>query len=76
MNQLLPDKLFDWLKWISIVCLPALSTFVVVLGRIWQWGDIAVAVAQTITAVAVLLGALLGVSAIQYNKGGKEDKSE
>ena len=69
------DKVFDVLKWVAIVCLPALSTFVVVLGRIWQWGDIAVAVSQTITAVAVLLGALLGVSAIQYNKGA-EDKAE
>jgi len=68
MNRLLPDKLFDWLKWISIVCLPSLSSCVVVLGRIWNWGDIAVMVAQTITAVAVLLGALLGISAIQYNK--------
>ena len=66
------DKVYDVLKWVAIVCLPALSTFVVVLGRIWQWGDIAVAVSQTITAVAVLLGALLGVSAIQYNKGNEK----
>ena len=71
MKQFLPDKLYDWLKWISIVCLPALSTFVVVLGRIWQWGDVAVNVAQSITAVAVLLGALLGVSAIGYKSEGK-----
>lgn len=72
MKQLLPDKLFDWLKWISIVCLPAISTFIVVLGRIWQWGDIAVNVAQSVTAFAVLLGTLLGVSAIQYKNKTKE----
>ena len=68
---MIPDKIFDILKWISIVALPALSTFIVVLGKIWNWGDIAPMVAQTITAVAVLLGALLGISTIQYNK---EDK--
>ena len=73
MKTIFSDRVFDVLKWISIVCLPALSTFVVVLGRIWQWGDIAVAVAKNITAVAVLLGALLGVSSIQYNKG-KDDE--
>ena len=67
---MLNNKLFDILKWISIVALPALSTFIVVLGKIWGWGDIAPMVAQTITAVAVLLGALLGISTIQYNKGG------
>lgn len=68
---MLNDKIYDILKWIAIVALPALSTFIVVLGKIWNWGDIAPMVAQTITAVAVLLGALLGISTIQYNK---EDK--
>lgn len=65
------NRIFDILKWIAIVALPALSTFIVVLGKIWNWGDIAPMVAQTITAVAVLLGALLGISTIQYNKGGE-----
>ena len=69
---MIPNRIFDILKWISIVALPALSTFIVVLGKIWNWGDIAPMVAQTITAVAVLLGALLGISTIQYNK---EDKA-
>ena len=68
----LSDKVYDILKWIAIVALPALSTFIVVLGKIWNWGDIAPMVAQTITAIAVLLGALLGISTIQYNKGGEE----
>ena len=65
----LSDKVYDVLKWIAIVALPAISTFIVVIGRIWGWGDIATMVAQTITAIAVLLGALLGISAIHYNKG-------
>jgi len=69
---MLNNKIYDILKWIAIVALPALSTFIVVLGKIWGWGDIAPMVAQTITAVAVLLGALLGISTIQYNKGGDE----
>jgi len=67
------DKLYDILKWVAIVALPALSTFIVVIGRIWNWGDLAGMIAQTITAVAVLLGALLGISTIQYNKGADSD---
>lgn len=70
MNNIFSDRVFDWLKWISIVCLPALSTFIVVISRIWNWADLGSLIAQTITAVAVLLGALLGISTIQYNKGG------
>ena len=65
---MIPNKIYDILKWVAIVALPAISTFIVVVGRIWNWGDIAGMIAQTITAVAVLLGALLGISAINYNK--------
>lgn len=68
----LNDKVYDILKWIAIVCLPALSTFIVVIGKIWEWGDAALMVAQTITAIATLLGALLGISTIQYNKGSED----
>ena len=65
----LSNKWYDILKWVAIICLPALSSFIVVIGKIWNWGDIAGMVAQTITAVAVLLGALLGISHINYQKG-------
>ena len=65
---MIPNKLFDWLKWTSIVCLPALSTFIVVISKIWGWADLGSMIAQTITAVAVLLGALLGVSSLNYKK--------
>ena len=71
MNKIFSDTVFDWLKWIAIVCLPALSTFVVVISRIWGWADLGSLIAQTITAVAVLLGALLGISSIQYKKGSE-----
>lgn len=74
-NTLIPDKWYTWLKWIAIVALPAISTFIVVIGKIWGWGDTAVMIAQTITAVATLLGALLGISAIQYNKGTDDANS-
>jgi len=66
------DSVYNWLKWIAIVCLPSISTFIVVISRIWGWADLGSLIAQTITAVAVLLGALLGISTIQYNKEDKE----
>lgn len=69
MNNLFSSKVYDWLKWIAIVCLPALSTFIVVISKIWGWADLGSNIAQTITAVAVLLGALIGISSIQYKKG-------
>ena len=65
---MLSDKWYDILKWCSIICLPALSTFIVVISKIWGWPDMGSMIAQTITAVAVLLGSLLGVSSLRYGK--------
>ena len=66
---MLDNKWYDVLKWCSIVALPAISTFIVVISKIWGWADLGSMIAQTITAVAVLLGALLGISHIQYKNG-------
>ena len=66
----LSDKLYDALKWITLICIPALATFYVALAPIWGW-PFADEVAKTATAVCTLLGALLGISSAQYYKGGK-----
>ena len=64
------NKLYDVLKWIAILFLPALATLVAVVFKIWDlpYGP---EIAATITAVATFLGAILGVSHIQYMKGEK-----
>lgn len=63
----LPNSVYNILKWTAIVALPALATFVTVVFRIWQlpYGD---SISQTITALGVLLGALLCVSNATYKK--------
>jgi len=73
MENIFSSKVYDWLKWISVICLPAVSTFIVVISKIWGWADLGSMIAQTVTAVGVLLGALLGISHIQY-KNSTENK--
>ena len=63
---LLPDRVYDILKWVAIIVMPALSTFIVGLGGIWSL-PYAGQVAATVTAVGVLLGAFLGLSSVKYN---------
>ena len=75
MDNIFSSKVYDWCKWIAIVALPAISTFIVVISKIWGWADLGSMIAQTITAVAVLLGALLGISHIQYKKGSEDADS-
>ena len=62
------NKLYDILKWVAIIVLPAASTYVATVGPLWGM-PMTDAVAQTITAVGTFLGAVLMVSTVQYKKG-------
>ncbi len=65
-SGLIPDRLYDILKWVAIIVMPALSTFIVGVGGIWSL-PYAGQVAATVTAVGVLLGAFLGLSSVKYS---------
>lgn len=69
----LPDKVYDFLKWITMIVLPALATAYVGLAAIWGW-PYADEVAKSTTVVCTLLGALLGISTAQYYKGKHLDE--
>lgn len=63
----LKNGAYDILKWIALICIPAMATFYVALAGVWGW-PYADEVSKTANAVCVLLGALLGISTAQYNK--------
>ena len=66
----LPDSVYNILKWITMIVLPALATAYVGLAAIWGW-PYADQVAKTTAVICTLLGALLGISTAQYNKDSK-----
>ena len=66
----LSNKVYDCLKFIAQILLPAIGTLYFALARIWEL-PLAEQVVGTITSVDAFLGALLGISSIQYNKAGK-----
>lgn len=61
------NKVYDVLKWIAMVGLPALGTLYFALAGIWDF-PYAEQVIGTVTAVDTFLGVLLGVSSMQYKK--------
>ena len=61
------DKVYDVLKWIAQILLPALGTLYFALARIWDF-PLAEEIVGTITAVDAFLGVLLGISSAQYYK--------
>lgn len=63
----LSNRVYDVLKWIAQILLPALGTLYFALSKIWGF-PYATEVVGTIAAVDAFLGAILGISSIQYNK--------
>lgn len=68
----LSDQLYNKLKFIAQVLLPAMGTLYFALAGIWglPYGE---QVVGTITAIDTFLGALLGLSTMQYKKSLKEE---
>lgn len=69
----IPDTLYDWLKWICMICIPAFTTAYVGLSAVWGW-PYAEEIAKTSAVVCTLIGALLGISTAEYNKEKNNDK--
>lgn len=60
------NKIYDILKFIAQIVLPAVATFYVTLASIWglPLGD---EISRTVMAVDTLLGAILMISSAKYN---------
>ena len=61
------NKVYDVLKWIAMVVLPAIGTLYFALAGIWGF-PYAEQIGGTITAVVTVLGVVLGISSAQYKK--------
>ena len=61
------NKLYDILKYIAQIVLPAIGTLYFALAGIWgfPYGE---QIVGTITAVDTFLGVILGISTSNYNK--------
>jgi len=66
----LNNKIYDVLKWIALIVLPALAIFYGSLAEIWglPYGE---QIPDTITAIELFLGVVLGISNINYKKADK-----
>ena len=71
MKVLLNNKVYDALKWICLIVLPALAALYSALAGAWGWPHTK-EVVVTITAIEAFLGALLGLSTAQYNKAANK----
>lgn len=73
--MILNNKVYDILKFIAQIVLPAIATFYVTVAGIWglPYGE---QISGTVMAVDTLLGALLMLSSSSYNKFNASNKEE
>ena len=71
--MIMSNKVYDVLKFVAQIVLPAIATFYLTLAGIWglPFGE---QVSGTIMAVDTFLGAVLMISSNKYNKEKEEEK--
>lgn len=73
----LPNKVYDILKWICLICLPAVAVLYTALAKIWGL-PFESEIPATINAIALFIGALIGISHIsrEEKKDGREGNQD
>ena len=61
------NKIYDIIKFVSLVIAP-IVTFVSALATIWGWGDVGTKVVATLSAIDVLVGAVVVILKAIYEK--------
>lgn len=73
MSIKMKSELYDCLKWVVMVVIPAATTAYVGLASIWHW-PFADEIAKTSAVLCAFLGALLGISNLQYKQEVTENE--
>ena len=65
----IPDTVYDILKWIGLIVLPAGAWFEARVAPAWGWENVD-AIVITLNSLGTLIGVLIGVSTLSYYKDG------
>ena len=63
----LDNKVYDALKWIVVIALPAIAAAYSALGNVWSFPYVG-QVVTTINIIATFIGTLICISTVNYNK--------
>lgn len=77
MTYIVPEQIYQVLKWAGLIALPALAVFVSTVGQAWGMDPgLSNAVVTTLNALGVLVGALLGISQATGKPESGDDSDE
>lgn len=75
MDYLIPNRVYDIMKWVGLIVLPAVAAFVGTVGTAAGWDGTNLCV-TVITAAGTLVGALIGVSSVSARRNASEDSNK
>lgn len=70
---MLPQKLYEALRWIIAIVIPAFEVLLATLQSAWNWQIPVDAINATLSAVALFLGVIFGISKVTNDKKGDSD---
>ena len=73
MKPIFSDSVYNVLKYICLYGLPSITLFWAAIGTIWGI-PYTTEIERTLVAINALLGGLLGISTMQFNKIEKKGK--
>ena len=71
---MLPDKVYEVLRWLIAVFLPALGVFFSTLAEAWHWNLPTEAILTSLSAVELFLGAIFCISKVIYDSKENSEK--
>ena len=73
MTYIVPEQIYQVLKWLGLIALPAIAVFVSTVGQAWGLDPgLSNAIVTTLNAAGMLVGALLGISQATSKPGEGE----
>ena len=71
-KQILPDWLYEILRWFTWIVLPATATLISALNTAWGWDLPIDAILSTFVAVETFIGIVLGIAKYSYDQEEKK----
>lgn len=68
--------LYEILRWVIWIVLPAIGVLLTTLNSAWNWGLPLDAILATLSAISLFLGTVLGISKVANDKKVENEKED
>lgn len=66
--MILPTKVYEFLRWLIWIVLPAIGVLISTLDGAWGWGLPIDAILTTLSGIELFLGGVLGIAKVSNDK--------